>query len=127
MSLLGLTKIGYPRGGPMGVFFGSFVVACIWRYKKIDGLNSVSYKPWKQLLLFSVPTSFTVIRHSYPSPIHLTFFQDKVCDNFTKLWFIFQPLLFGIIGSRIDFTIVDWSVMGRGAICLAISITVSNS
>ena len=42
MSLLGLTKIGYPRGGPLGVFFGSFVVACIWRQKKVDGINNVS-------------------------------------------------------------------------------------
>jgi len=56
MSLLGLTKIGYPRGGinfqqilkvqehigficfwgvlgPVGSFFGALVVACIWRHK----------------------------------------------------------------------------------------------
>ena len=42
MSLLGLTKVGYPRGGPLGVFSGSLLVACLWRWKHVDGKNNVS-------------------------------------------------------------------------------------
>lgn len=52
MSLLGLTKIGYPRGGPLGVFSGSLIVACLWRWKKVDGKNNVSVM--NRLLTFTV-------------------------------------------------------------------------
>lgn len=57
--------------------------------------------------------------------IYKPLFLTKVNQAFDKLWFIFQPLLFGILGARTDFSLVDWSVVGQGAICLAISTVVS--
>ncbi|XP_021949027.1 sodium/hydrogen exchanger 9B1 isoform X3 [Folsomia candida] len=85
MSLIGLSKIGYPRGGPLGTFLGAFVAVTIWK-KKSDLTN-------------------------------LTCAYDK-------LWFIFQPLLFGIIGARTDFEIFDWTVIYKGVGCLLISTVV---
>lgn len=40
MSLIGLSKIGYPRGGPLGTFLGAFVAVTIW--KKKSDLTNVS-------------------------------------------------------------------------------------
>jgi hypothetical protein len=36
MSLLGLNKIGYPRGGPLGVFLGSLIAVNIWKWREIN-------------------------------------------------------------------------------------------
>jgi hypothetical protein len=48
-------------------------------------------------------------------------FSLKLTKAYEALWFIFQPLLFGIIGSRIDLGIVDWGIIYKGIICLGIS------
>ncbi|CAG7821659.1 unnamed protein product [Allacma fusca] len=90
MGLLGLTKIGYPRGGPLGTFAGVLVSVTLWKTRKAEDSAE----------------------------------KNKIIqENFTFLWFLLQPLLFGIIGSRTDLSTVQWPIVFKGMACLAISLT----
>jgi hypothetical protein len=48
-----------------------------------------------------------------------------VTENYAVMWTIFQPLLFGLIGIEIDFDLLDLRIVGLGAGCLAVSLSVS--
>ena len=55
----------------------------------------------------------------------LVVFQEKLQEHFTKLWLLFEPILFGLAGYRTDLSKMDWSFMLKGVLCLSISLTVS--
>ena len=42
------------------------------------------------------------------------------------LWFFFQPLLFGLIGTEINLDSLDQKVVGLGILCLVIGVSVSS-
>jgi hypothetical protein len=48
-----------------------------------------------------------------------------VTENYAVIWTFFQPLLFGLIGNEIDFDLLDLGIVGLGAGCLAVSLSVS--
>ncbi|CAL8072025.1 unnamed protein product [Orchesella dallaii] len=50
--------------------------------------------------------------------------NDNLNWGFQKLWFVFQPLLFGLIGCEIDFSTLDPSIVLLGLLCLVIALAV---
>ncbi|KAJ4429153.1 hypothetical protein ANN_26156, partial [Periplaneta americana] len=47
-----------------------------------------------------------------------------VGSNFEVLWTIFQPILFGLIGSAVDLKLLDPRSVGLGIACLSVAVTV---
>ena len=41
MSMLGLSKVNYARGGPAGAFLGTLIVASLWGRPHLDGASNV--------------------------------------------------------------------------------------
>ena len=54
-------------------------------------------------------------------------FQHAVADNFRLLWKVFEPILFGLIGTEIDISVLDQKVVGFAVLSLAIAMLVSPS
>lgn len=117
MSLLGLTKIGYPRGGPPGIFSGALIAITIWRRQKHGHVEAiVSFLSFKSFgidysdetkLLFALP------------------YQARINQDMNSIWYFFQPLLFSICFSRISYSTLNWPLVRLGLLCSTISICVS--
>ncbi|XP_069678720.1 sodium/hydrogen exchanger 9B2-like [Periplaneta americana] len=50
--------------------------------------------------------------------------DTPVGSNFEVLWTIFQPILFGLIGSAVDLKLLDPRSVGLGIACLSVAVTV---
>ena len=51
MSMLGLSKVNFGRGGPAGAFVGTLIVAILWRGRHIDGENNVRNHYYKEAFI----------------------------------------------------------------------------
>ncbi|XP_069677271.1 sodium/hydrogen exchanger 9B2-like [Periplaneta americana] len=48
--------------------------------------------------------------------------KSSVAENFAVLWSIFQPILFGLIGTEIDLYFLDLQVVGLALACLVVAL-----
>lgn len=55
-------------------------------------------------------------------PKILQIFQNPVARVFQVVWNVFQPILFGLIGSEVDVFVLEGSVVGYGALSLLIAL-----
>jgi len=54
------------------------------------------------------------------------YFQDPLYWGFYMLWYIFEPLLFGVIGCQINIMSLDLNVVYKGIAIILISLCVSS-
>ncbi|XP_014288885.1 sodium/hydrogen exchanger 9B1 isoform X2 [Halyomorpha halys] len=50
--------------------------------------------------------------------------KNRVAENFSKIWTIVQPALFGLIGPEVDFTVIDASLLAQSALIFLLSLVI---
>jgi len=48
-------------------------------------------------------------------------FQNPVAIAFEVFWLIFEPILFGLTGTQIDFSEIDSNIMWRAVVCIVVA------
>nr|CAD7260471.1 unnamed protein product [Timema shepardi] len=95
-AVFGSQMVDYSGAGPLASIVAAFVACCGW---KLEGWTS-----------------------SFFNSIFLL--QNPVEDTFSTFWKVFQPILFGLIGTEIDFNQLDSQTIALGLGVLFVGLTV---
>nr|CAD7194577.1 unnamed protein product [Timema douglasi] len=132
-AVFGSQMVDYSGAGPLASIVAAFVACCGW---KLEGWTSsfshsprtIHPNPYRSgsiltmyLRVSSVILQNKTVEHKFHSIFLL---QNPVEDTFSTFWKVFQPILFGLIGTEIDFNRLDSQTIALGLGVLFVGLTV---